>query len=493
MPLRFQNRLSCRRRLRCRWHGRQYRLLCRGRRRFEGHPCRSGEEAEVEAEAEAEVDHSLLSLRRQSWNQVSGSVIRGFYFKVNAVGYYMPSPDFNSVPAGEVQACGFTTPQMCLVLPPSPPPQLVQPPQTPQPVSTPTGKPPHSRKVPGSAAGSSVGGSRIARRFVPQFNIRKPFVSSSRDSADMDSPKGMHSIGEYIATAGGDEGSRGSVTGSEQSVRRIVVEDLPLPPDYHNSINRMHLSNKMREERLQRSKENEFRQYTKTATVRPDKTVPRDYGSHVDKRLESKFHSFRKVVDKSDPDSLPQAHRVQPMTSSAKMLGIHDTTSSYFLSTLRDDTRDSTVPAPSSKNDVSKVGTVYRSQADAFFDDRDSSDRARAQGPNFFHMYGVERRSSERSERKKQEEIDAMARADSIRAYKDHLHQTAVRTAVVSGAYIPEAQQHHHQKVLLKYGNSVHVNVNAVAATRRDYFAKHSVQTGSPRGNNGGLQWDQER
>jgi hypothetical protein len=425
-------------------------------------------------------------------------------------GYYLPSPDFNSVPAGEVLAAGFTTAEMCV--------PINQSSQRTGGVSGSVGGSPPGRSrtekvvggggnsAPGggkgsvgygiggannSGGGSGTGGPAAVRKFVPQFNAKQPYLniptnsnsaigSSRQNENDLSNSAAGHSVGDFIMAA--DDGSS-AYSRHSQTTKRIVVEDLPLPNNYHDSIRRMQESVRMREERLEKSKEGAFRQYPKAASAtRVEKTVPKEFESSVSKRLETKSHSYRKSSEKSNPDSLPQSHRVQPMTASAKMLGIHDTSGSYFLTTLRDETRLPTKVTkvahdeggvPKTLDRRRPVG-VYGSQNQHGSSSYDSENRLKAQAPAFFHMYGVERRSSERNDRKRQEAAEANARKEGLKLYKEHVHQQAMMSAVMSGVYDPTVQIDSHEKLVRKYGSS-DLDPAAIAAAKREYMLKHSL------------------
>jgi len=168
---------------------------------------------------------------------------------------------------------------------------------------------------------------------------------------------------------------------SQQIKDRLAVSDLPLPPDFHVAVQRMHQSTQRREERLDKQRDLELRSflyYDKSADKNTDPptpgstgkkleiTVPVEFVSHTDQHLEKKAYSHRKPapplpahLDPPLQDRIPSAYKCP--SSVYQRSSSTDLVTTFWLNNLRPSVNS---PAPNAPhNNTSQMAKTASSRA----------------------------------------------------------------------------------------------------------------------------------
>jgi hypothetical protein len=165
---------------------------------------------------------------------------------------------------------------------------------------------------------------------------------------------------------------------------RLAVADLPLPPDFHTSVQRMHACNKKREAAVEQERDLELRSFlyyeksekstepgTPGSGRKLEVTVPVEFVSHTTHHFESKPYSHRKPAaprPESDDAGLLLTDRIHSAASKVPVSTLPrastaDVVTSYWVSNLRPSVHHTpSSPAPTTIGHRSTMHTTAPTQ-----------------------------------------------------------------------------------------------------------------------------------
>lgn len=289
-----------------------------------------------------------------------------------------------------------------------------------------------------------------------------------------------------------------------------TISDLPLPTDFHLSVDRMRKSNEKREIQRKQKESMAFRSFlyqsNAAQSTSPDSystnskkthlTIAHDFVSNVDKHFDNKTHSFRKPAEHSRIDQLPLSDRMSDtvVNSASKMVGKPlDKPTSFWVSNLRSSNSVTTplkAGSTSSSMNESSFGTPsyhFYSNGETYEKGKDGMrylmnfrPQTEPKAPRFQSNDLIDRRQSVRKA-KEDEEYQAQREAMmKEKEKKEILRKKALLAAQQAGVYKKNERYHQHQKIVEKYSRSPQigskVNIGKLAADAyHEYSMRHHL------------------
>jgi hypothetical protein len=273
----------------------------------------------------------------------------------------------------------------------------------------------------------------------------------------------------------------------------IVISDLPLPPNFHDSIKRMKLGTEMRQKKKDLTFNDSLRSYNISHSphqlssgqkdTRPA-TTPIEFISHVDKRNALKITS-RKLVGQAGlyveetpviPTSLL---KTQPTKENMHVKHLK-TTPSISRNNMIDVSIKSN-PSPEKNNGRFEIHRLKIGPIDHHPQQKrppsfksSPSNLVAPQSPALITGIASSNRNARAVEKKYKEELALKDQKNQNTARKERLRLLANKTAKSVGAYVPQSNRKNcHEKLIEKYSKKEDLNklsISSMNNVKKDYY-----------------------